>query len=159
MAIDDINYREFFLRASRLASYIDATARRMAVKVENQSNESIPVKFTSSANGTLVDYDDVSVISSGSANHDFSFTADTDLINVSVSASSHAHFELYIKVNSGDTLTIKETLIVNPSAQNASFDFSSSPLKIENGGQVRITKYNDDNKNQSLFSTIKGNLL
>lgn len=122
-------------------------------------NNPLAVFISDNPGQEIQDFDQaVSVAKDGTANHDYTVAATTELrrLNVEASASGKAKFELQIEdgVAAGtfSTIGVKFNSTANP---NVRFELTA-PKPVATGVIIRLIKTNLDNGAQDIYSTING---
>lgn len=105
----------------------------------------------------IEDYDQaVAIAKNASANHDYTTTSEFRSLNVELSASGKARFELQVETapTSGtfNTVMVKFNSTSNPNCEIK----LKKPKAIANGSIIRVVKTNLDNQAQDLYSVING---
>jgi len=128
--------------------------------VPYSANNPVPVYVGESETGTEIhDYDEQVVVKDTSEDHDYTVTAGKTLFlnKVLFSASCRMFCELKVETGVGtDTFDIIASGFIKAGGESDAIDFGNRPKRVAAGVKVRVSKYNEDNQDASLYDTIVG---
>lgn len=120
----------------------------------------VPVSIGESEKGTEIhDYSEDVVVKDTTEDYDYTVTALKTLFLNRVLFSSSARCRIDVQVEDGvgaGTFTTIGTAHIKAGNDNGKVDFGNRPKRVAAGVKVRVKKYNQDNQDASIFSTIVG---